>query len=280
MTQHISDLEALLRQWANTYATKAGTTINWIDLHGRHSAMSNYQKFKIKTEIVNIRYQGDASSSEMPGQIVEDTTLNNTSNPQKAIFKQSKETTSTFTWTLKETVKIGNDMKFFVSIPPTASTTINSTELSTEVTINKTQTEVQSWNIERYVTVAPQHKMEMTWTVKEQETSGTFYADVIFTGYVAFWIEDRIDINDPDGDIEYNLWFTPIVQAFEQMVEWGIQVPNQYIVGFNSIIFRITGECEGVAGYDTSFVLQETPLVASKIDLKYRRINAVSIPAY
>ena len=279
MSAIISDLEDLVRQWANARSEKFGTTCKWVDLHARQSDMSQYQQYKLNIQVINVHYGSDISSYEMPGHIMEDTTINDSSLPQSAVFRHTKETTSSFTWTLKNTIRTGMDTKFSVFIIPIISTTINSTEISTETTLSKTETEVESWTIERHVTVPAKMKMEMIWTVKEQEASGTFYADVKLTGHIACWNEDAIDVNDPDGDDVHYLWFTKISKVFKELREWGISIPPQYNILKSSVLYRITGECKGISGYDTTFVLNETSLNSTKTTQVCKCINAEHIPA-
>ena len=281
MSVETSNLEDLVKQWGNALAVKCSTTCEWIDLHARQPAMANYQQNKLDIQVRNIRYAGNLSSIEKPGYVIEDTSVNDTSSPQLTVFRQTKETTSNFSWSLKSTIRTGLDTKFTISIPPIISSTINSTEISTESSISKTETEVETWTIERHVTVSPQKKMDMIWTIKEQEASGTFYADVVHTGSVAIWMEDDVDIHDPDGDDEHNLWFTPITSVFGQMKEMGIAVPWRYTVLPGIVIYHIFGKCTGVSGYETTFILNETPLnVTNTKSGQQRCINALSIPAY
>ena len=263
MTQYVSDLQALADRWGKAFSAKYGTSCRWVDLHARRSEMANYQQYKISAKSSNVRYEGSGTAIDQPGIVTTDSYTNNTSAEQSSVFKYSKATTNSFTWTLKEGIEVGISVEFAVGVPPVASgTTTLSSTLSFEATQSKTEEETITWAIDRNVTVPPQTKMEMIWTIKEQKSSATFFADLIMTGYFAIWNNNSIDVNNPGGSDKHYLWFIPINMAFSQMYSWGISVPSQYSISSGSVIYKATGECQGEAGVQTTFDLIENPLQA------------------
>ena len=265
-TQRISDLPDLIRQWSREFARRHDTTCEWTDLHAQRGDMSDYQEFKIDVKVINIHYEADADSFEMPGYVVEDTSTNDTDLPQLSIFKQRKTTVSTFKWTMTEAINTGGDGKTLrIGVPSFVASRIDlSTDLSIGSTTEVIQTEEQTWDIERHVTVPPRTRMDMIWTINEEGATGTFTADVIITGHVACWLTDETDINTPDGDDEHYLWFLKITLVFEQMREYGIPFPEQYYIIPGAVVFRVVGKCRGEFGYDTEYKLTQTNLNASK----------------
>ena len=261
MTQYVSDLQALADRWGKVFSAKYGTSCRWVDLHARRSEMANYQQYKISAKSSNVRYEGSGTAIDQPGIVTTDSYTNNTSAEQTSVFKYSKSTTNSFTWTLKEGIEVGISVEFAVGVPPVASgKTTLSTNLSFEATQSKTEEEIETWAIDRNVTVPPQTKMEMIWTIKEQKSSATFYADLIMTGYFAIWNNNKIDVNNPGGSDKHWLWFIPITTAFSQMYSWGISVPSQYSIRSGSVMYKASGQCEGEAGVQTTFDLIENPL--------------------
>ena len=269
MSQYISDLEDLIKQWGNRYAERNNTTALWVDLHAKHPDMAQYQKYKLGVRVRNVRYEEGSVSNEMPPFKLEDTSTNNTPQPIENTFEQSRETTTVFTWNLNIGINTGSSSSFtsfLVGIPPIASWFSNmSTEMEIDATSSKTETEVQSWSIKRRVIVPHHSRVDMTWSIGQETSFGTFHADVVLTGYVAVWLEDRVDINDPDeGSDDHWLWFVKIAKVFRQMKEWGIPVPYQYRDLSSSVIYKVSGSCDGQCGYDSEFDIKETPLNPSK----------------
>ena len=217
----------------------------------------------IGAKAVNVHYKGQGVAIDLPGMVVTDT--NDTSLQQKSTFKNAKTTTSSFTWTTTEAISVGISLEFGVGVPPIASakTTITTT-ISFESMQSKTETETETWEIDREVIVPPHTQMDMTWTITEKQSSATFYADIILTGYIAIWNADKVDVNNPGGGDLHFLWFIPIDQAFRQMQHWGISVPSQYTINHGSVTYHASGECRGKSGIATSFNLKESTLGDTK----------------
>ena len=277
--EHVSDLPNLIWQWAQEFARRHGTTCEWYDLFAKRGDMSDYREFKIGVNVTNVRYDARALSNEMPGWVVEDTSTNDTDAPQLSVFRQRKTTVSTFKWTMKEAIKTGedNEKTINIGVPPVVASRIYlSTDLAIGSTTEVTKTEEQNWNIERHVTVPVRSKVDMIWTINEEGSLGVFSADVVITGHVAIWLTDETDINTPDGDDEHYLWFLKITLVFEQMRDYGIQVPEQYSIRSGSVIFRVTGECRGESGYDSEYSLVQTNLNSSKVS-QPRCVNQLGV---
>ena len=287
MSQYVSDLSDLAKQWGNAFSQHHGTTCELTDLHATHHRMANYQKYKIGAKVANVHYKGQGVAIDLPGVVVTDTVENDTSLQQKSTFKNAKTTTSSFTWTTTEAISVGISLEFGVGVPPIASakTTIT-TNISFESTQSKTETETETWEIDREVIVPPHTQMDMTWTITEKQSSVTFYADIILTGYIAIWNAHKIDINNPGGGDLHYLWFIPIDHAFRQMQHWGISVPSQYTINHGSVIYHASGECHGKSGIATSFNLKESTLITTKNSEakrstpRFKVITEVGIAAY
>lgn len=281
--QYVSDLQDLAQKWGNAFSKHYGTTCRWVDLHATRLEMAQYQQYKIAAKVTNVRYKRSGTAIDMPGVVVTDTTINDTSLVQKSIFKHTKSTTSTFTWTVKETISIGFSLTFTVGVPPECSSTATITaNISVDSTQSDTKTEKEDWEIDRNVAVPPHTEVDMTWTINEKQSSATFHAYIILTGYIAIWNDDKIDINNPGGGDRHWLWFIPIDEAFNQMKDWGVSVSSLYTIGSGSVTYRASGNCTGVSGFNTTFQLKQTPRTKNEKSSKPappRTITEIGIPA-
>lgn len=214
--------------------------------------MAQYQQYKIAAEASNFSYEGNGTAIDMPGVVVTDQTINDTSLVQKSIFKHTKSTTSTFTWTVKEAIDVGISVSVTAGVPLVCSSTTKITaDISFDSTQSKTETETQSWEIDREVSVPPRTEVDMTWTINEKQSSATFHADIVLTGYIAIWNNKKIDINNPGGDDKHWLWFIPIDEAFNQMKDLGVPVTSLYTIGSGSVAYRASGDYIGMSGFNT-----------------------------
>ena len=223
--------------------------------------MANYQQNKIAAKVANVRYEEKGTAIDVPGTVITDHYINDTSSEQSSTFKYNKSTSNSFSWSLKEGIDAGISVKFAVGVPPIASgTTTLSTNISFEATQSKTVSETVTWSIDRNITVRPMTETDMIWTIKQQKCSATFHADIVMTGSFAIWNNDKIDVHNPSGSDRHWLWFIPITTAFQQMHEWGISVPPQYFISDSSVTYTASGECQGEIGVSTTFDVEETSL--------------------
>ncbi len=280
-SQHISDLQDLAQQWGDAFSKHFGTTCRWVDLLATRPEMTQYQKYKIGAKVTNVSYEGSGTAIDMPGIVVTDQTINDTSLVQTSIFKHTKSTSSTFTWTIEEAISVGISLTVKIGVPLVCSATTNITaNISFDSTQSDTKTETQDWEIDRQVSVPPRTQVDMTWTINEKQSSATFHGDVVLTGYVAIWNNDKIDVNNPDGGDKHWLWFVQIDEAFSQMKDWGIAVSSLYTIGSGSVTYRASGDYGGVSGFNTTFQLKQSPLPNShKKTAPTRTITEIGIPA-
>ena len=260
MTQCVSDLQSLANQWGNAFSKSHGTTCKWVDLHAKDRQMSPYQQYKIEAQVTNVRYESSGTAIDMPGIVVSDTTTNDSSVQQESVFKRTESLTSSFTWTMKEAIKVGLNLSAQVEIPPVVAKANLNAEISFEAAESSTKTETQTWEIDQPIHIPARSKMDMIWTIIEKQSLATFCGDIILTGYFAIWNNDKIDIHK--GADKHYLWFIPVVNAFRQMKDFGITVPSQYNIGYNSVTYKASGECKGNSGFNTTFSLKQSPLTA------------------
>ena len=246
--------------------------------------MEKYQQYKIEAKVSSVNYQGSGTAIDKPGVVVTDKTINDTSVEQKSVFKRTKSTTSSFTWTVNEAINVGITLTERVGVPLVCSSTTSITaSISFSSTQSETETESQSWEIDREIAVPAHTEVDMTWTINEKQSTANFNADIVLTGYFAIWNKDKVDVNNPGGSDKHWLWFIPIDEAFKQMNSFGIPVPSLYTTGPGSVTYTASGDCTGVSGFNTTFQLKQTPLPKNARSTKpaphARTITEIAIPA-
>lgn len=247
MTQYVSDFYSLVHQWQDKCAEKESDVVV---ITGSPDDLITSRGYRTDVYIKNVRYEGNGDALDTPGLVTTDSNTNGTDRDQTTVFKYTKTTTTSFTWTLKEGVKLGLKTEFDVGVPPIASAkTTLSAELSFDATQGQTKTDTVTWQIDRNVIVPAHTHVDMTWTIVEKKITATFFADVHISGSVSVGGED---------------WecTRPLDEAFKDMKEWGIDVPSQYTVDNyrGEVIYKASGECKGKLGMQTTFNLkQSTP---------------------
>lgn len=220
--------------------------------------MAKHQQYKVAARVSNVRYE-DSTTVDLPGVPITYAAINDSDVEQNQKFKHTKDTTNHFTWSLKETISTGIPLSANVGVPPGCSfTTAMSTEISFDSPQTKTESETKTWETDHSPVLPPHCRIDITWTIKEKECSGTFYADIILTGHFAIWTKDKVDINNPSGSDKRRLWFIPVDEAFNQMKDFGVSVPPLYTVGAGSVTYRASGECKGVSGFNTEFSMAQS----------------------
>ena len=215
--------------------------------------MAQHQRYKVAARVSDVRYEDNGTTVDLPGVTIARTAVNNSDVDQNDVVKFSKERTNSFTWTLKETISTGIPLSAKVYAPPVCFTTNLSTDICFDSPQTKTESEIKLWEANSETVVPPHSKIEKAWTINEKESSGTFYADIILTGYFAIWNKDKVDINSPGGSDKRHLWFVPIDEAFNQMKDFGVSVPPLYTIGSGSVTYKASGECKGVSGFNTCY---------------------------
>lgn len=85
---YVSDLQDLAQRWGQAFSKHYGTSCRWVDLHATKHEMAQYQKYKIGAKVTNVHYEGSGTAIDMPGILVTDKTINDTSLVQTSVFKQ------------------------------------------------------------------------------------------------------------------------------------------------------------------------------------------------
>lgn len=257
----LSNFGDLCRSLGKAIAKDFGTSLKWVDLHASNPDMRNYQQYQIRVEVTNVHYSDNTNVTPMPGFTFEDQTKNYSDKPVKTVFKKSHETTTSFTWSLTEAIELGMSVEFEVGVPPIASAkTTLSAKISVSSTQAKTETEKETWSIDKEVTTSPHYEGKMKWTIVQKKYDATFYADVNIMDYVAFWFNHKIDLNNKGGNDKHWLWFLHVSNIWPRFSHYGISVSPQYSSNGNAILYHNVGRCSGHEGVNSYFEYREEPL--------------------
>lgn len=222
-----------------------------MELHAEGWGMGQYPQYKISSKVLKVWYSQNYKEVPLPGQILTSSFNNNSGGVGSAHFKKSKQTTTTFSWSITEGIELGISEEITAGVPEVAqSKTTLSVKLSLSSTQGQSKSETESWEIDRTISVPAHTDIEMTWAINESDITATFYADIEITGYFAIWNNDKVN--------GHWLYFVPVANAFRQMQKWGISIPKNYSIKGNSVIYRAKGECKGQAGVNDVFSVKNT----------------------
>lgn len=251
MSKKIENLADLANQWGKQFSKRNGTTRKWVDLHAKKEDMKKYRKYKIKSKVLKVWYDQNFDKVSLPEQIMTSSFNNDSDGVGTATFNKSKETKTSFTWSITEGLELGLSQEITAGVPEVAQ---SKTKLSTKISLNstqeKTKSETNQWEINREISVPAHKSIEITWAIKEAKVTATFYADIEITGYFAIWNNKKVD--------GHWLWFIPVEDAFREMKKWGIKIPSQFSIKDNSVIYRAKGKCTGQAGLNDVFTVKNS----------------------
>lgn len=261
----LSDFQAICDEWGRAFSSRYGTTCRWVKLHAEGWGMEQYQQYKIAVRSENMRY-GTQSPIDVPGIATKQEFVNHGSIQQSTTLTFKKSTESSFTWSLTEGLKAGIEVSAEVTVPAVAKVgTKISTELSFSATQSKTEKETREWTVTQPVIAQPYTKVDAIMTIAEKKYDIDYEADLVISGWVALWNENKINL----GNGDHWLYFFPVTYVIQENPKPG------YAIRGNDVVFTARGQFTGVQGVGTSTVLNEYPLdhetgaVASQKPIQY-----------
>jgi len=189
----VIDLDNCASQFASERARVCGTTVRWFDLHGKQPHLrEKYPGMKITVRTDNIRYGTTSRKLDRPGYVYTQWFHNGGSTTITGLVHKSKSVTSTFTWSVKESLKVGASVKIDAGVPTIVEGHIDvSTELNLASTQSKTTTTVDTFKVSHEIKIPPKSRVKATITITETELEVPWTATMFVTGYQAFWLEDK-----------------------------------------------------------------------------------------
>jgi hypothetical protein len=179
---------------------------------------------KVRFEFVEIQYGALRPFNIKPVTVERSTFTNGGSLANKEVFTVNKKTTSTFTFTFKESigVKIATKAK----VPLFGESKVE-TSLNFETTQAQTGTKELTWTHSIDINVAPHKKLVTSFIVNEEQYSVPFTAKVRARGHVCvqyprrynydkiYWEGELDDMKYPYGGRDVELWIFDQLGTFD-----------------------------------------------------------------
>jgi len=195
------DLDVLAGRFARDFAKRCGTELRWFDLHGKQPhLMEMYPDKHITVRAENVRYGTVTSKVDRPGYVYTENFRNGGSLPIKGILSKTKTVTSTFTWSVTESLKVGAEVEVDVGLPGIVSGNVKvSTNINLASTQGQSTTEKDTFKITQDIPVPPKTRVMAQMTITETEVEVPWTATMYVTGAEALWVEDKC--------MDHFLWF-------------------------------------------------------------------------
>lgn len=239
----IADFDAHYKEWAEQKASSLRRSLSWTDAYGKHEHLAKrpeYSKYKINVEYKNVVYGTTQKDVARPGFTFEEWYHNGGSEPLIGRFTKTKSTSSSFTWSVTEGLKIGTENTFKAGIPGVVGGDLKfKTELSLSSTQAKTTTETETFTVENHIPVAPHTSVKAVFTIIEREVEVPWSSDVVIDGYVACWFEPKWN--------GHWLYFFPVDHLAN----------NDFKQSGSTLRYRAKGSFKGVRGIETVLTTQE-----------------------
>merc|ERR1711962_1521298 len=235
---------------ARKVAADCGTKVKWYDLYAKHPHLrEEYPARKIEVRADDIHYSTVTRKVDRPGYVYVQWFKNGGSLPIKGILHMSKAVTSTFSWEVSESLKVGAEVNIDAGIPAVIEGNIQiNTELNLASTQGRTDTTVDTFTVAHEIKIPPKSKVEGIVTITETELEVPWTAMMYVTGMEAVWLVEKC--------ADHWLWFFPIEQlaACEPRLNVG-QTPYGY-----GLSFRSSGVFKAVRAIKATVHTKEYPL--------------------
>jgi len=198
------DLNKCASQLAKNFASECGTTVRWFDLHGKQPHLrEQYPDKKITTRAEDVRYDTVSRKLDRPGYVFTQWFSNGGSLPITGLIHKEKSVTSTFTWSVKESLKVGASVEIDMGVPEIVEGHVElSTELNLASTQEQTKTTVDIFKVSHKITIPPKSRVKAVVTITETEMEVPWTAQMYVTGFEAIWLEEKCR--------DHWLWFATV----------------------------------------------------------------------
>ncbi|MDN4055635.1 ETX/MTX2 family pore-forming toxin [Massilia sp. YIM B02763] len=257
MTQ-ISDLRKIIQDWGTWFAAQYDTRCKWVDLYAENPDMKGYPTRRLTVKV------GPAVLNMVPTQALpsiafEDERHNNTDIETLSTFSFNEETTSTFSWSLTESIDVGTRASVSAPLPAGFKADL---ETSVNIGLSSTQQQEDSttryWAREEQVSVPPRTLIKAKMVIMQEKYDMDFVADVTLSGYVAIWLQDKRDVNNKNGSDLHWLWFIPVSSVFRDR-----PVDGYHVISGGTVQFQSRGRFVGVQGFKCIIQYEQFSLAPS-----------------
>ncbi|MBV6286166.1 ETX/MTX2 family pore-forming toxin [Pseudomonas aegrilactucae] len=238
----VVDLDAIFKRYGDWWCKQKGGKCDRMN-----PVQSGYEQYKMVVSDEHIEYYGNPNKVVVPQIASQQVLVNATSVEQSQSVKFSKATSSTFTWSLQEGIKLGMSVTYKVGVAPIMSveTTISG-ELSFSSTQTNTQTETKTWEVAQPVIVPAKTQVQSVLIIDESRVTQNFHNKFTLSGSVCSNSPSKID--------GHYYWFHSVADIFTKFPQAGFTVRG------NQVFYSGDGSFDGVAGIGTRLELTESPI--------------------
>jgi len=203
---HEVELDHIAGDYARKFARDCGCDLRWYDLHAKQPHLrEQYPDMKIDVRAENIRYGTTTRKIDRPGYVYSQWFHNGGSLPITGLVHKEKSVTSTFTWSVSESLTVGVEVEISAGVPEVINGNIKiETSLNLASTQEKTTTTVDTFRVSHEIVVPPKSKVKAEITITETEVEVPWTATMYVTGHEAIWLEQQCK--------NHWLWFVGIDQ--------------------------------------------------------------------
>lgn len=255
----MQSLQSITDAWGNWIAAKHKTTMKYTAStnYGAQSTLAQYTDKQVTATYQNISYM--AVTDPVRGQNVLDSRdfNNGTNATQSQTVSFTKETSSTFNWSVTEAISIGNTVEVGVMLPEVLSAKgSTSTNLSLSSTQGAQVTNTQSWTFSDPVVVPPQSTVEAVFAVNFQTYNMNFVASVLLAGSVAVWFNKQVTFKNKP----HNLFFFSIADVFNDVIANNLISTKGYALVPDGVTTAAKGTLSGSQGIKLVTNIKQFPL--------------------
>ncbi len=257
----MTTLQQLTDAWGRWQASRNGTSLGWTAStnYGDQSDLDNWHQYQMGADLQSMVVNGSSlptSQSDICNTLFYN---NNTDSPQQLTVTDSRHTTDTFTWTMKESLEVGVDVTTTIGLPDAVSVEIK-VGMKVGVSSEQTQTTTQdrSWTIDTPIVIPPRSSVKADVIIASHDYNINYTATLFLHNYVAIWYNDQVN--------GHFLWFTPIAQVLSECIDnaaaIGVNV-NGYSLTPGGISMQTTGTFTGSHGLNVSVMATQLPAGAA-----------------
>jgi len=244
------DLDFCAQLRARREAADCGTKVKWYDMYAKQPHLrEQYPDKKIEVRADDIHYSTVTRKVDRPGYVYTQWFKNGGSLAIKGLVHKTKSVTSTFSWEVSESLKVGAEVNIDAGIPTVIEGNIKiNTELNLASTQGKTDTTVDTFKVSHEIIIPPKSKVKAIITITETELEVPWTAMMYVTGWEAVWLEEKCR--------GHWLWFFPIEQLADCEPRLNVgQTPYGY-----GLSFRSSGVFKAVRAIKATVHTKEYPL--------------------
>ncbi|GLO05680.1 ETX/MTX2 family pore-forming toxin [Pseudomonas putida] len=236
------DLDAIFKRYGDWWCQQKGGKCDRMN-----PVQPGYEQYQLVVSDEHIEYYGNPDETVIPQIASQQVLVNSTSVEQSQSVRFSKTTSSSFTWSLQEGIKLGMSVTYGVGVAPimSAKTTISG-ELSFNATQSDTQTETKTWEVAQPIVVPAKTQVVSVLIIDESRVSQKFHNKFILSGWVCS--------NSPKRIEGHYYWFHPVAEIFRQFPQPGFTVRG------SQVFYEGDGSFDGIAGIGTRLEVTESPI--------------------